>query len=292
MNNKSSLNNLLYIQEHRSCRNYLEKIENGFKYIEFTHDEMILEKESSWNYLLFVLDGECIINCNQFRNHLFQAGTIILLPKKAMITIKVSAGTRLLSLSFNIPLNMCDKFILQSLIDICENMDYNFQPLSIRYPLPPYLEIVTYCLSNKMDCGHFHTLLEQELFFLLRGFYLKEELALLFYPIISAKISFKDFIINNYLKVNSVNELISLSNMGKSNFYSKFKEAFGISAKQWMLKQRDMHIINKVASSETTIVELMDEFKFESQTHFTNYCKQHFNCTPKELIMKYQVVDQ
>ena len=34
MNKKSSLNNLLYIQEHRSCRNYLEKVENGFKYIE------------------------------------------------------------------------------------------------------------------------------------------------------------------------------------------------------------------------------------------------------------------
>ena len=44
MNKKSSLNNLLYIQEHRSCRNYLEKVENGFKYIEFSHEEVILEK--------------------------------------------------------------------------------------------------------------------------------------------------------------------------------------------------------------------------------------------------------
>ena len=47
MNKKSSLNNLLYIQEHRSCRNYLEKVENGFKYIEFSHEEVILEKEIS-----------------------------------------------------------------------------------------------------------------------------------------------------------------------------------------------------------------------------------------------------
>lgn len=45
MNKKSSLNNLLYIQEHRSCRNYLEKVENGFKYIEFSHEEVILEKK-------------------------------------------------------------------------------------------------------------------------------------------------------------------------------------------------------------------------------------------------------
>ena len=119
MNKKSSLNNLLYIQEHRSCRNYLEKVENGFKYIEFSHEEVILEKEISWNYLLFVLEGECVINCNQFRERLFQANCMVLLPKTAMVEIKVIAGTRLLSLSFDVPLNVCDKFILQSLTGLC-----------------------------------------------------------------------------------------------------------------------------------------------------------------------------
>ena len=135
MNKKSSLNNLLYIQEHRSCRNYLEKVENGFKYIEFSHEEVILEKEISWNYLLFVLEGECVINCNQFRERLFQANCMVLLPKTAMVEIKVIAGTRLLSLSFDVPLNVCDKFILQSLTGLCRKLDYNFQSLAIRYPL-------------------------------------------------------------------------------------------------------------------------------------------------------------
>lgn len=292
MENKFSLNKLLYIQEHRSCRNYLETVENGFKYIEFERDETILEKESLWNYLIFVLEGECIISCNQFRNRIFQTGTIVLLPKKAMVSIKAAAGTQLLSLSFDVPLNKCDKFILQSLTNLCENMEYEFLPIDIRYPLPPYLEVVTYCLRNRMDCGHFHALLQQELFFLLRGFYPKEDLALLFHPIISTELSFKDFVINNYLKVNNVNELILLSNMGKSSFYNKFKEVFGMSAKQWLLKQRDMHIINKIIASDTTVAELMEEFRFESQAHFTHYCRQRFSCTPRELILKYQTVDQ
>ena len=292
MNKKSSINNLLYIKEHLSCRNYFEKVENGFKYIEFTCEEVILEEQISWNYLLFVLEGECIINCNQFRNRMFQKGMIVLLPKMAMAEIKVTAGTKLLSLSFDVPLNICDKFILQSLSSICDKLEYNFQPLRIRYPLPPYLEVVRYCLTNKMDCGHFHALLQQELFFLLRGFYMKEELALLFYPIISTELSFKDFVIDNYSKVSNVNDLISLSNMGKSSFYSKFKEVFGMSAKQWLLKQQDMHIISKVMATETTVIELMEEFKFESQAHFTHYCKQHFDCTPRELIMKYRAVAQ
>ena len=55
MNKETSLNNLLYIHEHLSCRNYLEKVENGFKYIEFEQDAVILEKEIMWNHILFVL---------------------------------------------------------------------------------------------------------------------------------------------------------------------------------------------------------------------------------------------
>nr|MCY2673650.1 hypothetical protein [Bacteroides fragilis] len=46
--------------------------------------------------------------------------------------------------------------------------------------------------------------------FLLRCFYTKEELTLLFYPILATDLSFKDFIIGNCAKVNNVNELISL----------------------------------------------------------------------------------
>lgn len=292
MNEKISLNKLLYTQEHLSCRNYREELENGFKYIEFEKDEVILEEETIWNQIVFLLEGECVINYNQFKDRKFRVGSIILLPKMATIKIEVMAGTRLLLLSFAIPLNLCDKFTLQSLTGLCNKLDYNFEPVDIHYPLPPFLELITYCLKQKMDCGHFHALLQQELFFLLRGFYSKEELALLFYPILATELSFKDFIIENCAKVNNVNELISLSNMGKCNFHCKFKQVFGTTAKQWLLKQRDQRILNKVMRSETTIGQLMEEFDFDSQAHFTRYCKQHFDCTPRELIMKYQGMDQ
>lgn len=152
MNKKSSLNNLLYIQEHRSCRNYLEKVENGFKYIEFSHEEVILEKEISWNYLLFVLEGECVINCNQFRERLFQANCMVLLPKTAMVEIKVIAGTRLLSLSFDVPLNVCDKFILQSLTGLCNNVSVRkWYRQFVTFPASPIMSISLPIRCTSMD---------------------------------------------------------------------------------------------------------------------------------------------
>ncbi len=119
---------------------------------------------------------------------------------------------------FDIPENNCDKLLLQSLSNICENMEYLFEPIRIRYPLTPFLEVLIHCIRNGMNCLHLHTLMQQELFFLLRGFYEKKDIATLFYPIIGKSIDFKDFIMNNYTKVNNIEKLISLSNLGRSYF--------------------------------------------------------------------------
>lgn len=53
-------------------------------------------------------------------------------------------------------------------------MEYLFEPIKIRYPLTPFLEVLIHCIRNGMNCLHLHTLMQQELFFLLRGFYEKK----------------------------------------------------------------------------------------------------------------------
>ena len=69
-------------------------------------------------------------------------------------------------------------------------MEYLFEPIKIRYPLTPFLEVLIHCIRNGMNCLHLHTLMQQELFFLLRGFYEKKDIATLFYPIIGKSIDF------------------------------------------------------------------------------------------------------
>ena len=167
-------------------------------------------------------------------------------------------------------------------------MEYLFEPIKIRYPLTPFLEVLIHCIRNGMNCLHLHTLMQQELFFLLRGFYEKKDIATLFYPIIGKSIDFKDFIMHNYTKVNNIEKLISLSNLGRSCFFARFNEVFGMTAKQWMLKQRNQLILKKLTEPEVCIKDIIEELGFESQGYFGRYCKQHFGCTPKQLIKRYQ----
>ena len=59
------------------------------------------------------------------------------------------------------------------------------------------------------------------------------------------EVDFKDFVMHNHTKVDNIEQLISLSNMGRSCFFTKFNEVFGMTAKQWMLKQKNQRILEK-----------------------------------------------
>lgn len=288
METKQLLNELLHIGKQLSCKNYMTDIATGFKYLEFSKEMIIEEEYACKNYLLFFLSGHFFVNCNHFCDRTFHNNEMLLLPKSSIVKISAETKSRMLAMSFDVPPSSCDKLLFQSLTPICLNMEYNFNSIPIRYPLMPFIETVIYCLKNEMNCMHLHDIMQREFFFLLRGFYEKEEIAALFHPIIGKELEFKDFVIQNYTKVNNLEELIALSKMGRTSFFIKFKEEFGITAKQWMMKQLKERILGKVVEPGVCVKQLMEVCNFESQTQLYRYFKQQFHCTPKQLIDYYQ----
>lgn len=288
METKLLKSKLLYIEEHLSCQNYMTTIESGFKYNEFSRDTEFGEDNTNKNYLLFILQGDFTINCNQFHNRPFHEGDMIFIPRSSQLKGVAESDSILLSMFFDIPENSCDKLILQSLSDISNNIEYDFAPIKICYPLTLFLEVLTYCIKNEMNCAHLHDLMQREFFFLLRGFYKKEEIATLFYPIIGKEIDFRDFVMRNYSKVDNIEQLISLSNLSRSYFFTKFNEVFGMTAKKWILKQKNQRILEKMTEPGVRIKDVIEELGFDSQGYFGRYCKHHFGCTPKQLIERCQ----
>ena len=279
---------LLYIEEHLSCQNYMTTIETGFKYLEFDKNTEFEEDTTSKNYLLFFLKGDFTITCNQFHNRSFHAGEMILIPRSSRLKGIGENGSSLLSMFFDMPEGNCDKLILQSLSELCNNIEYDFSPIRIHYPLTPFLEVLTHCIKNGMSCAHLHTLMQREFFFLLRGFYEKREIATLLHPIIGKEMDFKDFVMRNHTKVDNIEQLISLSNLGRSRFFSKFNEVSGMTAKQWMLKQKNQRILEKMTEPGVCIKDAVEELGFDSQSNFNRHCKLYFGCTAKQLMERCQ----
>ncbi len=278
------MKDLLYVQEHTSCANYFCERTVGFKYYELEVGQASPTLEKLYHHIFFILKGTMILNCNEFQDRYFKAGECILVPKSAEYSYKILASCQLVVFTFDNFLTACDKLSFKTLIPVRNNIFYNFEPISLRYPLTEFLDLMTYYLRNGMNCNHLHDLKGQELFLIFRGFYTKEELSNLFYQVIGKTIDFKGMIMKSYRGVDNINELASLFNMSRANFDSKFKEEFGMPPYQWLLKQKAKHVKYALADPDITLSDVMNKYNFNSPTHFNRFCKQQFGCSPTELI--------
>ena len=215
---------------------------------------------------------------------------MVLLPRGALVDAYTQKDCKLLLFSFGMVRNVCDVNMLQSYYDLCNDIHYDFTPLEIRHPLNEFIDLLVFCLKSGMNCAHLHEIKHKEFFLYLRGFYTKEEIVQLFFPIMGKKLKFKDMVLKNYTKAENVEELIELLKMSKNAFYAKFSKEFGMSPRQWMLKQIRHQVFIKAAIPNITIKELMDLFNFDSPVQFNRFCMREFNCTPGELIKQQQEV--
>jgi AraC-like DNA-binding protein len=180
----------------------------------------------------------------------------------------------------------CEKQSFQSYWRLYPSITYTFQPLPFRTPMIEFFELLILYLQKEINCSCMHDIKHQELFLILSTQYPKEDMARLFYPIIGKSFDFRSLILDNYLKIHHIDELAHLSGMGRTNFDNKFKEEFGISPHQWILKQKAKHVRNSLAEPDATFSDVMRKYNFNSATHFTRFCRQQFGCTPTELVRK------
>jgi AraC-like DNA-binding protein len=245
--------------------------------------ETLGETNVNFNHLIFVRDGLLSIDCNGFVGRKVKKDECILIPRAAKMSCNALEDSSLLVMTFDVLQNICDKTMLHAYRSLYTQIEYTFSPTPIRYPLTTFIDLLITYLNGGIDCEHLHEIKEKEFFLVLRRCYSKEEIMTLLYPIIGVT-DFKAFILLNYMKVESVTELAELSGMGRTAFDMKFREVFGMSARQWILREVAKHIRYKATDPEITIRDLMSEFKFNSPTHFYRFCKQQFDCTPSELL--------
>ena len=292
MKKENNLINLLYVKKHHSCLNYTSSSHLGFKYNELDKDALVLEKVMEDNAFIFLLEGKMLISCNFYGEGILIENHILLLAKSSIVKGTALSKVRFISLSFNIPKTGCNRMMLESLSKYGIFHLIIIFPLKVCRPMQLFLELLEYSLRQQSTCFHFHELMEHELYLLLKYNYKMEEIVRFFYPLIGSNTDFKDFILGNFRKVNNVNELIALSKMSKSSFTTKFKSVFGITAKQWMVKQINSQIEYLLSQPGATIKEVMFELNFTSPSHFNRYCMQQFGCTPKQLLLNLSVDKQ
>lgn len=284
MNKKRKSTKLLYANEHLSCVNYVNAPETGFRYEEAPAGTCFQKDSISQNYILLFIEGSCSISSGFYPQKIFKGGEMVLIPKSSVFEGTVLETLKVLIFNFHVPLNSCDRATFETYSDYCLKTEYDFSPLPFCHPVNVFAEQMIYYLKREMKCGHMFEIKHKEFFLLLRAFYTKEQVSSLLYPILGKTLSFKDFILSNYTRAGSIEKLIDMSHLSKSSFFEKFKTDFGMTAKQWLLKQQVNSVKAKACEPHVTISDLMEVIGYSSPTHFNRFCRTYLSCTPGELL--------
>ncbi len=270
---------LLYAEEHISCYHYDKQINPTIRVIELEKNED-RQAETQSSTISIILKGKGSLSFGKFINKPIKTGDIILLPTHTLI--KIRAEEKLSILVFRLPpsFHFCDHFSLEALYNQGFRKKEGFYPLKVNQRIKAYTNALIPCLEDGLRCVFFLELKIKELFFLLRAYNTKEDLAAFFFPILSNDMEFHNFIMNNYQSVKTVKEFAQLANYSLTGFEKRFKKVFGISAHEWMKNQLASSLYHEISCSKKTFMQISDLYGFSSSAHFSNFCKSVFGKTP------------
>jgi AraC-like DNA-binding protein len=271
---------LFYIEEHLACSNYVSDYSIGFKSYHVSAGEYFTFSNKEFNCLFFFLKGNVNL-IYESQEYNLKKNTIAFLPVSSEYKIFVSSEANIVVNYFNKPIDLCEKLALENLTSFIGKKSHT-PILRMKTPLRLFLNTLTFYLNEGVSCKHFHEIKEKELFFILRFFYTKEEIAGLFAPIVSRNLDFKNLVLNNYLNINSVKELAKTCNYSLSSFNRIFKNNFNESPYIWLQNQKLKYITGKLSNKNIPFSQIIDEFGFSSPAHFTIYCKKHLHLTPSQ----------
>ncbi|MDR1403100.1 MAG: AraC family transcriptional regulator [Tannerellaceae bacterium] len=236
-------------------------------------------KEIHLNHLLFILEGEVNVSCNEFKNHLCVGGEMIFIARDANMIAETYTDVQYLLLSFNNQLQIMDQLELGNLKEFSNERSI-FNKLDIRLPLQGVLDSIIYYMNSKVKSQQLDEAKEKEIFLVMKTFYTQQELSRFLKPVLNQDMDFKAFVIKHYMEAKSVDELAQLCQLPIRSLTRKFKLYFGDSPYRWMLNQKAHHIKTILVDKKIPMQQIIKEYGFSSPAHFTTYCKKHFGMTP------------
>ncbi|MDO4771220.1 AraC family transcriptional regulator [Porphyromonas sp.] len=269
------------IERHWGCKHFAQTGRCCFSTKVYAKDDRVELKSEGSMMLIFVEDGAISYSLNDASVVKVDQDFILLLDKESHIIFKFYQTCRLSVFTFDEPTRLCDNYDINKLKRYAPStMEVTILP--IVSPLDLALKSTEMYYEAGLNCGVVMEAKLKEFFFLLSAFYSPEELGKFLAPLLRDEVDFKEFVINNYSKVSTVQELAQLRNMSLRVFNKTFKDTFNMPPYQWMLNQKGIQIEKKLAQKSVSFADIIEQFGFSSPSHFTVYCRRQYGMTPTQ----------
>lgn len=278
---------LLYVEEHLKCKHY-RKDNVLVEILSFPKDEIIETPSSDFSRIYFLLGGALTFSSEEVYQKEIRKDEFFLVSPNCNFSFKVVESVYCIVVRFETQFNLCENFSMTQLYDYCDkDVKPLFTVLSFKERLSSYLKLLEQYLLDGVNCVHLQELKIQELFFVLRAYYPKEDLAAFFYVLLNKEdLHFKAFVMEKCLCAKNIQELSRMANYSTSGFIKKFTRNFHDSPYRWIMQYKANRILQDINQGEKSLRDICSEYNFSSMSHFISFCKKRYGDTPGRLRKK------
>lgn len=281
---------LLYPQEHFSCYNY-EKGQNSQLEILRSPAGFFFERDLVDTEIVFLIEGHFRLSYDKLVKEDIYKGKIMLFPPGSHVALEIVEDAQFIICRLRDVVQLCECLSLERLYDEY-GASQTFHMLDMNERLYGFIEHFVDCVDDGLNCTYYYSTKMKELFFLLRGYYTKEQLAAFLSPMLGKDAQFMNLMYKNYRQVTSVQELAKISNYSLSGFKKQFQRVFGTSASEWMSAQKAGRVFQDLNNSTLSIKELAEQHGFGSVSAFSTFCQNKFGMPPGKIRLNIEKIDQ
>ncbi len=280
-------NGLVCAGEHLECENYAADKQALIKVVSLKAGDYYFRDKTEHSALVFLLSGELELSMGYTINQKVIGGQMYLIPAGESYCSKTKTDTTVFYSLFDWEMPLCNKFAIRQLVkykqnDCTDTDKTRLCLLRLHKVLKQEIESAIETLNTGLGCIHYQKLKRDIIFMELRGLYEKEQLAALFSPILGIDNDFKVKVLSAYTQTETVKELMDILHMSPTTFKRKFYQAFGTSAKHWLIQKKKERIFHDLIFTKTSVAELADKYKF-SENYMTAFCCEHFGKSPRKI---------
>lgn len=231
--------------------------------------------------MIFLLKGEALINSREYAGTVLHAGEFILQAIGSKYEVLALTDVECVCYRFSKPELFCEERYNYIMKEVTPPLI--FTPLKISPELQFFLEASKSYLADEKICRELLLFKKKELSFILGQFYSDYDLSMLIHPLSKYTSSFEYFVLQNHLKVKTVEEFAQLGGYTVTTFRRIFNSVFHKPVYEWMMEKRKENIAYELRYTDATISEICFKYGFESLPHFSNFCKKSFGASPRAL---------
>lgn len=257
-----------------------------FRFAEYHQGESFNHGYEDAHYIVYCSKGVTRLTSNLFKEEMIYGGEILFLPRMADCRGEVMENSYVIIHTFNnsvcTPENCILSYLYRHNRKAVGTSEYRCK-LRSHKALDTFMESIAHYLTDGTDTPHLWRMKHRELIHLLCHYYQPEELQAFFNPMVGENVPFKSLVMAHYRRANKTVELAELCGYGLDSFRRIFKDVFGTTVYQWLIKKRAEHVLHKLSMPNIPLVDIIDEFNFSSSAHLSHFCNKYLGDTPTNL---------